>query len=504
MKAILAMDQGTTNTKALLIDAAGAVVSRAAKPLQQTFPQPGWVEQDPAAIWQSVQEAIDDCLQAASEFELVALAITNQRESVMLWDRRTGQPIGPVVIWQCRRTAPFCEALRARGLERTLRGRTGLTIDPLFSASKVRWLLDNIPDARARAERGALCAGTMDSWVLWNLTGGAVHACDVTNASRTQLFDLRRLKWDEELLALFDVPLAILPAVKPSSNVYGECVSLGRLPGGVPIASLIGDSHAALYGQAGFESGTVKATYGTGSSLMTLTAAPVISEQGLSTTIAWSIDAASQKVSYALEGNISVTGAAVQWLGEFLSLPDPARDVARLASQAASNEGVYVVPAFVGLGAPHWNEAARGLMSGLTRGSTAVQVARATIESIAYQIRDVFDVMDAASPAGLSALLADGGGSSNDALMQFQADILGRPVSRCASQDVSAIGAAYLAGLAVGVWQSEAELAALPRQRDLFEPRIAADERGQLYDGWRQAVKRALLNTGKQNQSNDQ
>jgi glycerol kinase len=489
MKAILAIDQGTTNTKALLVDAAGAVVSRASRPLQQTYPHPGWVEQDAAAIWQSVQEAIDECLRTAGEHELVAIAITNQRESVMLWDRQTGQPVGPVVIWQCRRTAPFCEQLRARGLERMLRERTGLTIDPLFSASKARWLLDNIEGARARAGNGELYLGTMDSWVLWNLTGRAVHACDVTNASRTQLFDLRQLKWDEELLALFGIPAAILPEVKSSSAVYGASVKSGRLQSSIPIASLIGDSHAALYGQAGFQPGTVKATYGTGSSLMTLTAEPVISEQGLSTTIAWG----RERISYALEGNISVTGAAVQWLGEFLGLPDPARDAARLAASVTDSAGLYVVPAFVGLGAPYWNEAARGLMTGITRGTTAAQAARAIIESIAYQIRDVFDVMDAASPAGLSALLADGGGSGNDLLMQFQADILGRPVLRCISPDVSALGAAYLAGLAVGLWKSEEEIAELPRPRDCFEPRLSSSKRDELYAGWRQAVGRALL-----------
>lgn len=492
MKAILAIDQGTTNTKALLVNAAGVIVSRAARPLRQSFPHPGWVEQDSVAIWQSVREAIDECLQAAGKHEVIAIAITNQRESVMLWDRQTGHPVGPVAIWQCRRTAPYCEELRGCGLERMLRERTGLTIDPLFSASKARWLLDNMTGARAQAERGELCLGTMDSWVLWNLTGGAVHACDVTNASRTQLFDLRQLQWDEELLALFGIPAAILPEVKSSSAIYGTSISTGQLPAGIPIASLIGDSHAALYGQAGFEPGTVKATYGTGSSLMMLTADPMISEQGLSTTIAWGRDV----VAYALEGNISVTGAAVQWLGEFLSLPDPVRDVARLAASANDSEGIYLVPAFVGLGAPYWNEAARGLLTGLTRGTTAAQVARATIESIAYQIRDVFDVMDAASrsgSAGLSALLADGGGSSNDALMQFQSDILGRPVLRCTSPDVSALGAAYLAGLAVGLWQSEKEIAALPRERDRFEPRLSASERETLYAGWRQAVDRALL-----------
>jgi glycerol kinase len=372
-----------------------------------------------------------------------------------------------------------------------LRERTGLTIDPLFSASKARWLLDNIRGARERAECGRLCLGTMDSWVLWNLTGGAVHACDVTNASRTQLFALRQLKWDDELLALFDVPAAILPEVKYSSAVYGASVGTGRLPSGISIASLIGDSHAALYGQAGFQPGVVKATYGTGSSLMTLSAEPVISEQGLSTTIAWG----REQIRYALEGNISVTGAAVQWLGELLGLPDPARDVARLAASVTDNAGIYFVPAFVGLGAPYWNEAARGLMAGLTRGTTAAQVARATIEAIAYQIRDVFEVMDAASPSGLSVLLADGGGSSNDWLMQFQADLIGRPVLRCTSPDVSALGAAYLAGLAIGLWASEEEIADLPRPRDRFEPRLSPSAREKLYAGWRQTVTRALLGT---------
>ncbi len=488
MKSILAIDQGTTNTKALLVNAIGEVVSFASQALQQTYPHPGWVEQDPTAIWHSVQAAIDQCLQAANNPELAAIAITNQRESVMLWDRKTGAPFSPVVIWQCRRSAPFCEELQARGLEKMLREKTGLTIDPLFSASKAKWLLDEIPDARNRAAQGEICLGTMDSWVLWNLTGGKIHACDVTNASRTQLFDLRSLQWDEELLALFDIPAAILPEVKSSSCIYGESVNIGELPAGIPIASLIGDSHAALYGQAGFEPGAVKATYGTGSSLMTPTPVPVISEEGLSTTIAWG----REQITYALEGNISVTGAAVQWLGEFLSLPNPTQDVARLAATATNNDGVYFVPAFVGLGAPYWNEAARGLMTGITRGTTAAQVARATIEAIAYQIRAVFDVMNKTSPQGLSTLLADGGGSSNDFLMQFQADILGVPVSRCTLPDVSALGAAYLAGLAIGLWNSETEIAALPRERDSFEPILTASERERLYTGWQNAVAKTM------------
>ena len=491
VKTILAIDQGTTNTKALLVDSSGSVLSRSSRPLRQTYPQPGWVEQDPVAIWQSVQGAIDECLQSLGDSDLIAIAVTNQRESVMLWDRVSGEPLGPCVVWQCRRTAPFCEELRARGLEGALRERTGLTVDPLFSASKARWLLHHVEGARRRAENGEICLGTVDSWVLWNLTGGAVHACDVTNAARTQLFDIRGLKWDEDLLALFEVPAAVLPEVKLSSEIYGTSVRTGRLQSGIPIASLIGDSHAALYGQAGFQPGAVKATYGTGSSLMTLTASPAISERGLSTTIAWG----RRQVSYALEGNISVTGGAVQWLGEILGLPEPVRGVAGLAASTTTSEGLYFVPAFVGLGAPYWDEAARGLMTGLTRGTTAAHLARATVEAIAYQIRAVFDVMEAESGSTLSALLADGGGSSNDGLMQFQADIIGRPVLRSTSPDVSAVGAAYLAGLAVGLWSSEAEIAALRRPRDRFEPRMSESERETLYAGWQRAVERTMFGT---------
>lgn len=407
----------------------------------------------------------------------------------MLWERRTGQPVGPCVVWQCQRSAPFCNELRARGLEPLLRERTGLTIDPMFSASKARWLLDHTEDGRRRAERGELCLGTVDSWVLWNLTGGQVHACDMTNASRTQLFDLRRLQWDDELLQIFGVPRAALPEVKPSSCIYGETAPTGRLPGGIPIASLIGDSHGALYGHAGFQPGSIKATYGTGSSLMTPTRSPVISEHGLSTTIAW----AREQATYALEGNIYVTGAAVQWLGQFLGLDDPAQGVETLARQAKNTAGVYFVPAFVGLGAPHWNEAARGLITGLTHGATPAHLARAALEAIAYQVRDVFDLMSVESGAPLRALMADGGASRNELLMQFQADIIGRPVVRSLSSDVSALGAAYLAGLAVGLWSSESEIEKLPRPSDRFEPRLADAERAELYAGWKRAIARTVF-----------
>ena len=490
---ILAIDQGTTNTKALLIDARGQVVAQAARPLSQRYPHPAWVEQDAAAIWQSVREAIDECLASVAEPALTAIAISNQRESVTLWERASGRPIGPVIVWQCRRTADFCAGLRAGGLAPWLAERTGLAIDPLFSASKMRWLLDHTPDGLSRAERGELCLGTMDSWVLWNLTGGAVHACDLTNASRTQLLDIRTLEWSAELRELFAVPLAALPQLQPSSAVVGTSVAVGRLPAGIPIAAMVGDSHAALFGQAGFVPGAVKATYGTGSSLMTPTRQLVLSQHGLSTTIAWALE--RWQVTYALEGNIAMTGAAVQWLGEFLGLADPAAGVAELADSIADAGGLYLVPALVGLGAPYWNDAARGLIAGLSRGSTAAHLARATIESIAYQVRDVFDVMRAEAGAELTTLLADGGATRNATLMQFQADIIGRPVLRSSAATASALGAAYLAGLAVGVWQSLDELAQLPRPRDHFAPQMAEQERAARYTGWQLAVARATLGT---------
>jgi glycerol kinase len=490
---ILAIDQGTTNTKALLVNKAGAIVAHAAHPLKQTYPAPAWVEQDPLEIWQSVRAAVDDCLAQVGGITPAAIAVSNQRESVTAWDRRSGQPLGPVIVWQCRRTAEFCEGLRVRGLGSLLQERTGLTIDPLFSASKMRWLLDHIQAGQARAERGEICRGTMDSWVLWNLTGGAVHASDLTNASRTQLLDLDTQALSDELLAIFGVPRAALPEIRPSSALYGTSVALGRLPAGVPIAAMIGDSHAALFGQAGFLPGSIKATYGTGSSLMTPTASRVASQHGLSTTIAWALGPG--QATYALEGNISFTGGAVQWLGEFLSLPNPAQGVAYLATRVSDTEGVYLVPAFAGLGAPYWNDSARGLVTGITRSTTAAHLARAAIESIAYQVRDVFDLMRAEAGADLQVLLADGGATRNELLMQFQADIIDRPVLRNLSTDVSPLGAAYLAGLATGVWSSLDEIAQLPRARDRSDPRMPAEERERSYTGWQRAVARTTFDS---------
>lgn len=490
---ILAIDQGTTNTKVLLVDAGGAIVTQASRPLAQRYPEPAWVEQDAGEIWQSVRAAIDECLAGANLDALAAIAITNQRESVTLWDRASSQPLGPVVVWQCRRSADFCAELRARGLSDMLAERTGLAIDPLFSGSKMRWLLEHTPDGHGRASRGELCLGTMDSWVLWNLTGGATHACDLTNASRTQLLNIHTARWDGELLDLFGVPRAGLPALLPSRADFGRSVALGRLPAGLPILSMIGDSHAALFGQAGFAPGTIKATYGTGSSLMTPTPAPVLSRHGLSTTIAWALG--PDQITYALEGNIAVSGAAVQWLGEFLGLAQPAAQVAELAASVPDAGDIYLVPAFVGLGAPHWNDAARGLIAGLTRGSTVAQLARATLDAIAYQVRDVFDVMQAEAGAPLTQLLADGGATRNDQLMQFQADVIGCPVLRSVSAEASPLGAAYLAGLEAGIWPSLDAIAALPRPRDSFPPHMPDAERARRYAGWQAAVARATLGT---------
>jgi glycerol kinase len=488
---ILTIDQGTSNTKVLLVNAHGEVIAHASKPVEQRYPHPAWVEQDANALWESVREALDECLSAVADPQPEAIAITNQRESVLLWDRRSGKPLSPVIGWQCRRTADFCADLRSRKLESFLVERTGLAVDPLFSASKMRWLLDHITDGQRRAEQGDVCLGTMDSWVLWNLTGGKMHACDLTNASRTQLLNIHKLDWGEDLLALFGVPRVALPEARPSCADFGSSRALGKLPAGLPIAALIGDSHAALFGQAGFVPGSVKATYGTGSSLMTPTPAAVLSKHGLSTTIAWALD--REHVTYALEGNIPVTGAAVQWLGEFLGVANPVEEVARLAESVESAGGLYLVPAFVGLGAPHWNDAARGLICGLMRGSTAAHLARATIEAIAYQVRDVFDVMQAEAGTDLNVLLADGGASRNRMLMQFQADILGRPVRRNTATSAAALGAAYLAGLATGRWQTLDEIAQLPRPHALFEPHMSAQKRGELYAGWQSALARATL-----------
>ena len=485
---ILAIDQGTTNTKAILVDQRGTIVSQASRPMAIEYPQAGWVQQDAAGIWQAVRACVDECLAAAGSPALAAIGISNQRETGVAWERDSGAPIGPAVTWQCRRSADLCERLRADGRAPEITARTGLPVDPMFTAGKLRWLLDAAPDGQARAAAGEICVGTVDSWLLWNLTGGTRHGTDVSNASRTQLMDIGAGAWDAGLSAAFGVPLAALPEILPSRAVFGESVAIGALPGGVPIGALVGDSHAALFGQAGFEPGCVKATYGTGSSLMMPTPTRLEAAGGLASTIAWGLDA----IVYALEGNIYVTGAAVQWVADLVGLAGPGA-VAELAAGCETTEGVYLVPAFVGLGAPHWDDAARGLLSGLTRGSSLAQLSRAAVESIAYQVRDVFDVMQAASGGALRVLLADGGVTRNAQLMQFQADILGVPVQRNNTPELSAMGAAYLAGLATGVWGSTDEIAALPRSVDRFEPQLVTSQRERLHGGWRAALARATL-----------
>jgi glycerol kinase len=494
---ILAIDQGTTNTKALLLDEAGEILAQASRPVRRFYPQPAWVEQDALEIWQSVLAVCEECLQQDGALAMMpaAIAITNQRESALLWERASGRPLGPCVSWQCQRTGPLCEELRAQGVEAHVQARTGLTLDPMFSATKMRWLLDQVEHGREQAEAGELCVGTVDSWLCWQLTGGTQHACDVTNAARTLLFNLERLSWDEELLTLFGVPRAALPEVRPSAAIYGESVPCGSLPGGVPLATLIGDSHAALFGQAGFQAGAIKATYGTGSSLMTPLERLLISQRGLSTTVAWGL---AGRTTYALEGNIYVTGAAIEWLGRFLGLSDPVAGVAALAATVPDSGGLYFVPALSGLGAPYWDQNARGLMSGFTQKSTVAHLARATFESIAYQVRAVFDAMQMEAGSELQVLLADGGATQSDLLMQLQADIIGLPVLRCEAADVSALGAAYLAGLVLGIWSSEEEIAALPRARRRFEPCLAPAQREALYAGWQEAVARAILHSSPQ------
>lgn len=485
---VLAIDQGTTNSKVLLMDGDGRVVASGSCPVPTLYPKPGWVEQDACALWNSVRTAIDACLAAVPGVRVAAIGISNQRESLLAWDRKTGAPLGPCITWQCRRSTAICDDLKARGLSSWLEERTGLTIDPLFSASKARWLLDTIPDGQARAAQGEICLGNVDAWLLWNLTGGAVHATDLSNASRTQLLNLQSADWDSELLAVFGVPRAALPQLRPTSGFFGETVAQGQLAGGIPVMAMAGDSHAALFGHGVFAPGAIKATYGTGSSLMTLTGAPRDGTGGVSRTIAWQIGGAPQ---LAMEGNIASTGATLAWTARLLGLGQ-AQDAAHLGQTVPDAADVYIVPAFNGLGAPYWDDHARGLISGLTQGATGAHLCRAAMESTVYQVADLFEAMQGAVGA-LDELRADGGASRNDMLMQFQADILDKPVVRDRSADLSARGAAWLAGLAQGMWKDVSALAALPREIDRFEPRMSSVRRTALYRGWKNAVQQARL-----------
>lgn len=492
---ILAIDQGTTGTTALLIDLAGQVVARGYREVRCQYPRPGWVEQDAEEVWNRSLEAVAEALQAGPGREVVAIGIANQRETTVLWDVSTSRPVAPAIVWQCRRTAEICDQLRARGLAAPVRERTGLVIDPYFSGTKIRWLLEADPALRPRAERGEVRFGTIDSWLIWKLSGGQVHRTDYTNASRTMLYDIFRRRWDEQLLAALEIPARLLPEVCPSSQVIATTTRIA-LPGGkelrpgLPIAGVAGDQQAALFGQTCFAPGTVKCTYGTGAFLlMNHGSEPVRSRSGLLTTLACGENAA---LSYALEGSVFIAGAAIQWLRDELGIIRHAAETEQLAFQLRSNEGVYFVPAFVGLGAPYWNAAARGAIVGLTRGAGRTHLARAALEAIAYQTRDVVDAMatDAGRPA--RELRIDGGAAVNNFLAQFQADLLGAPVVRPRITETTALGAAYLAGLATGLWASTDELARLWQVDRRFEPTMSDPERAALYHGWQRAVASVL------------
>jgi len=497
MKAILALDQGTTGSTALVVGEDGVVLGRGYRELPQYYPQPGWVEHEPGEIWTTQLEAARAALSAAhlAPRDVAAIGITNQRETTLLWDRRTGEPVHRAIVWQCRRSAPLCERLRGEGLEPLVRARTGLVLDAYFSGTKIAWLLDAHPELRARAAQGELAFGTVDTWLLWQLTGGRVHATDPSNASRTLCFDIRRLDWDAELTDRLRIPRAVFPAVRPSAGVFGETIALDGLDAGIPVAGIAGDQQAALFGQGAFAPGGAKNTYGTGCFLLLNTGAtPVASEAGLLTTVAWSFPSAAGRppaVAYALEGAIFVAGAAVQWLRDGLGLIRTAAETEPLARSVPDTGGVYLVPAFVGLGAPYWDMYARGTMVGLTRGTTRAHLARATLESIAYQTRDVLEVMSREAGRLPAELRVDGGATENDFLCQFQADILGVPILRPRVRETTGLGAAYLAGLGIGLWRGPEALRDLWQLDRRFEPTMPADRREALYADWRRAVERA-------------
>ena len=489
---VLAIDQGTTSSRAIAFDHAGRPVASAQREFEQRYPTPGHVTHDPDAIWDgqlAVAREVVNTLGGAAQF--AAIGLTNQRETTVVWDRATGRPVADAIVWQSRISAPFCEQLKAEGHEPLFRARTGLPLDAYFSGPKIRYILDAEPGLRARAERGELAFGTVDSFLIWRLTGGQLHATDVSNASRTLLFDIHRLAWDDELLDIVGVPRAMLPQVRPTSGSFGETEKtlFGRP---IPIAAAAGDQQAATFGQACFEPGQAKNTYGTGAFLIRNTGnVAVPSEHGLLTTVAWQLGP-DQPATYALEGSVFVAGAAVQWMRDGLRAIGAAADIEALAAGVDDTDGVYLVPAFVGLGAPWWDPNARGALVGLSRGSGLPQIARATIESIAYQVRDVLEAMDADAGAGSRALRVDGGAAANDTLLQFQADILGLPVERPVVAETTALGAACLAGLNVGFWRDAGEVAANWALDRRFEPRMDPLRRERLLRGWQRAVQRSL------------
>ena len=486
-KYIMALDSGTTSNRCILFNRQGEICSVAQKEFDQYYPKPGWVEHDPVEIWNTQISVAQEAMRKAGARpeDIAAIGITNQRETTVVWDRVTGEPVYNAIVWQCRRTAEYCDELRARGLAEPIREKTGLVIDAYFSGTKLRWILENVAGARARAERGELLFGTIDTWLIWKLTGGRVHVTDYSNASRTMLYNIRTLRWDEEILKELDIPACMLPEAMPSSCVYGQSdPAIFGAP--VTIAGAAGDQQAALFGQTCFAPGEAKNTYGTGCFLLMNTGeTPKTSRSGLVTTIAWGLDG---RVEYALEGSVFVAGAAIQWLRDELRLVESAPDSEYFATKVADTNGCYVVPAFVGLGAPYWDQYARGCIVGLTRGVNNAHIIRATLESLAYQTNDVLRAMEEDAGIRLAALKVDGGASANDFLMQFQADISNAPVRRPVCVETTAMGAAYLAGLAVGYWQSKEEVLSNWKISRVFAPGMDGAQRKRLLSGWRRAV----------------
>ena len=489
-KYVMALDAGTTSNRAIIFDVDSKIVGVAQKEFTQHFPQPGWVEHDAEEIWSSMHEVMREALEQSGlvASDIAAIGITNQRETAVVWDRATGRPIYNAIVWQSRQTADICEDLKRQGLVDEFKEKTGLVIDAYFSGTKVKWILDHVEGARARAEKGELAFGTIDTWLLWKLTGGKEHKTDYSNASRTLMFNIKTLEWDEALLKHLTVPKSLLPEVRPSSEVYGHTIP-SIIGASVPVAGMAGDQQSALFGQNCFSPGEAKNTYGTGCFLLMNTGEDLcMSKNGLVTTIAWGLDG---KVEYALEGSIFVGGSAIQWLRDGLRLVDSAPDSEWVAKKVPDAGGVYMVPAFVGLGAPYWDMNARGMIIGLTRGTTKAHIVRATLDSLAYQTRDVLGAMEADSGNRLAALKVDGGAVANNLLMQFQADLLGVPVDRPQITETTALGAAYLAGLATGVWASKEELKKSWQLDTRFAPSLDQQEADNLYKGWKKAVKHA-------------
>lgn len=487
-KYIMALDAGTTSNRCILFNKKGEICSMAQREFTQYFPNPGWVEHDADEIWASQLGVAVEAMNkiGASAVDIAGIGITNQRETVVVWDRITGEPICRAIVWQCRRTSDYCDSLKEKGLTEKFRKKTGLVIDAYFSGTKVKWILDNVPGARERARRGELLFGTVETWLIWKMTKGRIHVTDYSNASRTMLFNINTLQWDDEILTELDIPRCMLPEVRPSSCIYGE-TDPSFLGGPIPIAGAAGDQQAALFGQTCFTPGEAKNTYGTGCFLLMNTGdTPVFSKNGLITTIAWGLDG---EITYALEGSIFVAGAAIQWLRDEMRLIDSAADSAYMAQKVPDTNGCYVVPAFTGLGAPHWDQYARGTIVGITRGVNKYHIIRATLESLAYQVNDVLSAMNADSGIALAALKADGGASANDFLMQFQADIINAPVKRPACVETTAAGAAYLAGLAVGYWTDKKDIIKNQVIERTFAPSSAEDDRAKRIKGWNKAVK---------------